>query len=163
MCDEQLMGIGGEIALSGNKKLKKKTEKMEKRKKSKQWEKTKKEKNGKRKNGREPLTPVRKRNVLEQLANGMCPSSISRVTSWHRVHSSSQQSKLAFHVANVTSLQVEQGRSSPILVADQTLIPVRDQICGQDVHALDLKTFPPQGLMDAHLTVSILSSQFLSL
>ena len=49
----------------------------------------------------------------------------SCVTSWHRVHSSSQQSKLAFRVSNVTTLlHVEQGRSSPILFADQTLIQV---------------------------------------
>ena len=61
--------------------------------------------------------------VLEQLANGVCPSSISCVTSWHRAHSSSQQSKLAFRVTNVTTfLHVEQGRSSPILFADQTVI-----------------------------------------
>ena len=66
---------------------------------------------------------VLRRNVLEQLANGTCPSSTSCVTSQHCVHSSSQQSKLAFRVANVTTfLHVEQGHSSPILFADQMLI-----------------------------------------
>ena len=70
---------------------------------------------------------------------------------------------IKIRLANVTTcLHVELGRASPTLFANQTLIQWWDQICGQDVQSLGLKTLPRHGLMDAHLTVSILSSQYLS-
>ena len=44
------------------------------------------------------------RKVLEQLANGMCPSSTSCVTSWHCVHSNVANVSTILHVEQVTQV-----------------------------------------------------------
>ena len=63
------------------------------------------------------------RNDLVKLADGRHQSSTSCVSSWYQVHSSFQQSKCVFLVANViTLLHVGQDHSTPILSANPSTI-----------------------------------------
>ena len=105
------------------------------------------------------------RNVLDQLANGMRPSSTSSVTSQHCVPLQLPTIKIGLssckcdHIFCTSSWIVQ----VPILFANQTLNPgLRPKSVDKTCSPRALKILLPHGLMDAHPTVSTLSSQFLS-